>query len=678
MEDSEKSKEELIVELEEARRKIAEFEETERGRCSAFESLFEDFCELTNCPPQRGGLWRWEYMTRRVEFSSREDSDEPDRYTIDAELGPTWGDFVTFEDDQKINHLINNFLQNPIGQVEFSFWTRDFRYITAYGSRVPDGIRGRFEEYVAVDVLDKLSQNPTMAPLVRHASLAGDVAPLRLALLLDHLTKTGCQRSSRELGIIIKLLTIDSDRLILRHWECNVLCLSFSLATYFIIDSFVRLGGAVFRKVEDLFWVCSPRAMAALLGISESEIKEATELELFGEPVELGLSKIERHNLGLKVPVLGKFLKGRKSASGNELMLVIYWVNLVDPVLSDRYFGVVFDPSIIELRGLSHREEPKYKSPAMLAAMERARKVARSDATVLLLGESGSGKNFMARYIHDRSPQCKGPFFTVNCAAIARELIESELFGHVKGAFTGAVSAKGGILEQAAEGTLFLDEIGEIPPPLQAKLLRFLEVKSFLPVGAVEEIKVNARLIVATNRDLEEEVRERRFRKDLYYRLNAITIRVPSLRERPEDIPVLMNQILDEFKEEMPHMDPVCLPSTDVLTQYDWPGNVRELRNALQRSLILGEPVQPGVPKPQPENEVDRTPPIANRSDGSQSDSVWSVGFPPNKSLDDLAKDMKRTLVEEALRRTKGNMSKAARLLGMDRHTVRRISRRTQ
>ncbi|HEX5068054.1 MAG TPA: sigma-54 dependent transcriptional regulator [Myxococcota bacterium] len=228
------------------------------------------------------------------------------------------------------------------------------------------------------------------------------------------------------------------------------------------------------------------------------------------------------------------------------------------------------------------------QSAPMRRALETARQVADSDATVLLLGESGTGKNVLARAIHAWSPRRAGPFVTIACTTLAEHLLESELFGHVKGAFTGAWKDKPGRLEAAAGGSVFLDEVGELPPELQAKLLRFLEERRFERVGDERTREVDARIIAATNRALEAEVAAGRFRSDLYYRLAVVPLRLPPLRERREDVLPLAAHLLASLAARHRRVAPALAPAArDALLAYAWPGNVRELANALERALVL-------------------------------------------------------------------------------------------
>ncbi|MFH1117157.1 MAG: sigma-54 dependent transcriptional regulator [Pseudomonadota bacterium] len=301
-------------------------------------------------------------------------------------------------------------------------------------------------------------------------------------------------------------------------------------------------------------------------------------------------------------------------------------------------------------------QSAEYPSQAMQATLFRAKQAAASDSIILLLGESGSGKDYLARFIHDHSRRANGPFFAINCAAVAPELAESELFGHEPGAFTGARGRKRGLLELAEGGTLLLNEVGELSKPLQAKLLTFLDTRSFTRVGGETHIPVNARLIAATNRELEKEVAEGRFRSDLFYRLNVLSIRIPALRERIEDLPLLVQTILAQLAQDMvfheiPDVEDEALSA---LAGYHWPGNVRELRNVLERGVML--------------SESGRIQLSALSLDGHHENWTYTVRFPVEKTIHDVAKEVKRSLMQEALRRSGGSKQGAAHLLGISRH----------
>jgi PAS domain S-box-containing protein len=309
----------------------------------------------------------------------------------------------------------------------------------------------------------------------------------------------------------------------------------------------------------------------------------------------------------------------------------------------------------------------QYPSKAMKSALSKANLAASMDSTVLLLGESGSGKDHLARYIHNHSKRAEGPYFAINCAAIAPELAESELFGHERGAFTGAVARKRGLLELAEGGSLLLNEIADLPLSLQAKLLTFLDTKKFTRVGGEKEISVNARLMAATNRDVEKEVEKGTFRADLFFRLNVMPVTVPPLRNRREDISVLVNELVSKLRIDMQLTDFPALDGASLraLQQYDWPGNVRELRNVLERALILsgGE-------------KINLSPLGLPTTDKSASEE-WSfnVTFPSRKSVTEIFDDVKQALAEEALRRSGGSRKKAAGLLGISRDSFYRYIR---
>jgi PAS domain S-box-containing protein len=307
---------------------------------------------------------------------------------------------------------------------------------------------------------------------------------------------------------------------------------------------------------------------------------------------------------------------------------------------------------------LATMESPR--SPAMKAAVELALRAAQRDSVVMLQGESGVGKDYLARFIHEHSDRSGGPYFVINCASVPHELAESELFGHEGGAFTGAAARKRGLLELAEGGTLLLNEVGELSLGLQAKLLAFLGTRKFTRVGGEREISINARLITATNRDLEKEVAAGRFRQDLFYRLAVMIIQVPPLRERLEDIPELVKEITSDLAAELqlsdvPKIDPATIQA---FKRYQWPGNIRELKNVLQRALILGEPAG---------SQVSGTQPTLG-----EGDHLVTMRFTPGRTLRDLTDEMTRSVCVEALKRCRGNKKETARLLGIARDSLYR------
>jgi DNA-binding NtrC family response regulator len=289
------------------------------------------------------------------------------------------------------------------------------------------------------------------------------------------------------------------------------------------------------------------------------------------------------------------------------------------------------------------------QSKRMAEALAMARKAAASKATVLLLGESGTGKEIFARAIHNWSDRKSQPFVAINCVGLSKELLESELFGHEKGAFTGADLQKKGKMELANGGTVFLDEIGDMSQELQTKLLRFLQEREFDRVGGVRPIHVDVRIIAATNRDLDGAIKDGRFRQDLYHRLNVIPIMLPPLRERVEDIPVLAHHFMEHYaREAKKNFTEIGTDAVKQLCAYDWPGNVRELGNAMERAIVLGR--GPCV-------TVEDLP----------SRVVASVVRPPidGRSYRDAMEDYRKELVLVALERCHGNRAATARLLGL-------------
>jgi len=294
-------------------------------------------------------------------------------------------------------------------------------------------------------------------------------------------------------------------------------------------------------------------------------------------------------------------------------------------------------------------------APATRQALELARKVAATDSTVLLRGESGTGKDLFARAIHFSSRRAAGPWVKVNCGALPEALLESELFGHEKGAFTGAVRQKPGRFEDAQHGTIFLDEIGELPMPLQVKLLQVIEEKTFTRVGGNQPIVVDVRIVAATNRDLEEMVRARQFRDDLLFRLNVFPIRLPPLRERAADIPRLVEHVLRQHGSSADQITPAALAAIE---RHPFPGNVRELEHALERALILAgsESI-----------DVEHLSFGAAAAPASGSAPDWVPMIP----ADGLSLEvLERELIVRALERARGNKSQAARLLGLTRRTL--------
>jgi transcriptional regulator with PAS, ATPase and Fis domain len=291
-----------------------------------------------------------------------------------------------------------------------------------------------------------------------------------------------------------------------------------------------------------------------------------------------------------------------------------------------------------------HADRVVGASAAWRDVLKRATLVAATETTACLQGESGTGKEVVARYIHNMSPRRRGPFVAINCAALPEQLLESELFGFERGAFTGAQMSKPGLIELAAGGVLFLDEITEMTPAAQAKFLRVLQEREFLRLGGTRPIRTNVRIIVATNRDLHEAVARGQFRADLYYRVNVFDIRIPPLRDRRDDIPLLAARFLAELAEEAGGRPAELMPDAmDALLKYQWPGNVRELRNVLERATILCE-------------------------EGAIRGGDLSLWPPSSPVVDSSDLDaLERQAIERVMREVNGNKAKASRQLGISR-----------
>lgn len=305
------------------------------------------------------------------------------------------------------------------------------------------------------------------------------------------------------------------------------------------------------------------------------------------------------------------------------------------------------------------------RSPLLLELFELLEKVAESSATVLIQGESGTGKELVARAIHQLSTRKSKNFVPVNCAAIPDDLMESELFGHVKGSFTGAYASRAGRFEMADKGTLFLDEIGDMKAHLQIKLLRVLQNREFEPVGGTKSQKVDVRILAATNKNLEQMVANRQFREDLYYRLSVIPVLIPPLRERRDDIPLLIHSFLDRFNRDRKHaVTGFSREAMEVLCSYDWPGNVRELENLVERMVILKDSGLV-LPDDLPERYLLRQRPVKTTPmvDGDQ---LPESGICLNSAVEEF----ENRLIVQALTRTGGNKKEAAMLLNLKRTTL--------
>jgi PAS domain S-box-containing protein len=412
-----------------------------------------------------------------------------------------------------------------------------------------------------------------------------------------------------------------------------------------------------FKDVSGRYVQVNP-CMERLLGRSAGELIGVTDEALFG-PSSSHIEEVEARVLQ------GETVQEEHTRPVNGVATTFHDVRTPLMDGTGNIVGIIgISRDITEFRAI----EPKptgprgpYRAQASKKILNNALLAAKRDCIVLLLGESGSGKDWLARFIHDNSARSAGPYFSVNCAAISSELAESELFGHERGAFTGAGRRKRGLLELAEGGTLLLNELGEMPPLMQSKLLTFLDTMCFTRVGGEEIVRVDARLMVATNRDLAAEVRAGAFRSDLFYRLNVFSITVPPLRERAEDIPVLVEDLLDlvvpdKRARQATKVDTAAL---EALCLYQWPGNIRELRNVLERAFILAEDGLITFDSLQVETK-------------HLGRWLWATSFPPEAPFNQVVAGLKRSLIAEALERSRGKRVDAALMLGMTRDSLKK------
>jgi len=409
--------------------------------------------------------------------------------------------------------------------------------------------------------------------------------------------------------------------------------------------------------------------------------------------------------LDLRMPVLDGFgvLEGLEKLDASPMVVVITAHGSIESAVKAIQLGAVdfipkpFDNAHLEhvvgrclethgLKGRLSRLQTELSSMHTLVVgdskpmgdvVSMAGRAAPSDASVLLLGESGSGKEVLARYIHQQSARSAGPFVAVNCATLSEELLQSELFGHEKGAFTGALRTKAGRIEQAAGGTLFLDEIAEFAPAIQAKLLRVLQEREFERLGGERVIKADVRIIAATHRDLPKAIADGSFREDLYYRLNVVGVRVPPLRERGEDLPALLDHFLAKHTASAGRgalrIDPTAM---ELLLRYQWPGNVREVSNVIERAVVLSQGTTI-LPEDLPEELRDAsggTPPC-DAPGAPHSVGATGAASAPGELLPfhDAVREAKCHILRQALERTGNHQTKAAHLLGLSQPYMARL-----
>jgi transcriptional regulator with GAF, ATPase, and Fis domain len=378
-----------------------------------------------------------------------------------------------------------------------------------------------------------------------------------------------------------------------------------------------------------------------------------------------------------------------RDESGNIVAARAFGVDITDRVLAEAERARLQEQNRYlqeEIKANHNFEQIIGRSRALRDVLDQVGRVALTDATVLVTGESGTGKELIARAVHSASRRRDKPLIKVNCAALPAGLVESELFGHEKGAFSGATALRRGRFELANGGTLFLDEIGELPAETQVKLLRVLQEREFERVGGGEPIKTDVRVIAATNRDLLQEVRNKAFREDLYYRLNVFPVRLPPLRERSDDIPLLVQFLVKKFAQQIgKHLDAVSPATMQRLCDYPWPGNIRELQNVLERAVILATgptlDVAPdflSTPAPAPESAVAPVSPAPaeeqSRSAGAADVSAPAVVAPVAEQVLRSLEDVERDHILAVLRHTDGVIAGprgAASVLGLNASTLR-------
>jgi DNA-binding NtrC family response regulator len=357
----------------------------------------------------------------------------------------------------------------------------------------------------------------------------------------------------------------------------------------------------------------------------------------------------------------------------------VLWLGLEDDVLSSALVSLAKRQAAPRGGGRSKLDDFASSSPSMQRFLRLARRVVKGDSALLILGETGVGKERLARSIHSESRRSAGPFVTVNCGALPEHLLESELFGHEEGAFTGAVRARRGYFELAHRGTIFLDEIGEMPLHLQVKLLRVLEDRSIRRVGSERPIEVDVRIMAATNRDLKREMEEHRFRADLYYRLAVVTLTVPPLRERREDIPELARGFLDRIRRQLARPVTSFHPDAmEALLRHDWPGNVRELINVIERAVLLAPGSEIRVSDFRGGESwaasAQELPSAPARSPRLPFESYFDRPLP--KAREELSLAFERDYLERTLTLCQGRVGDAARLSGVNERTLYAMMRR--
>jgi len=448
-------------------------------------------------------------------------------------------------------------------------------------------------------------------------------------------------------GIQMKALVIDDEKSLLKLLELGLKEASYEVVT-------AETG----KKGLELFQTSTPDAIVCDLGLPDLD----------------GIEVLKRiRQLNSDVPVVMITAHGSVQTAISAMKLGAY--DYVEKPFEVEELQIVLERAVREhqlakdYERLRTQVESDYdfgniigSAPSMKNLFDRVRKAADTKSTILINGESGTGKELVARAIHFNSGRKKKPLVIVDCGSIPANLIESELFGHAKGAFTGADTMKKGLCEEANQGTLFLDEIGELPLELQAKLLRFLQESTIRRVGETQPITVDVRVIAATNRNLEEEVKQKRFRQDLYYRLNVVPLVAPPLRDRKEDIPHLSQHFLKKFSKAysrpIEKIDPLVMQR---LSQYAWPGNVRQLENVMEQMVVMTEG---NILR------IDALPPPLSEAQEINTPAVPETEWDLKKALHRVQSYTEEFMIRRALEKTENNKTKAAELLGISRRAL--------
>lgn len=679
MRDEEETKKQLLADSEKMRKRIETFER-KKEKLKAAMTLLSKMPQMEDehtCP---SGIWIWNHETDNVEWWAIKSGGSVQNW-----FTGNWDEIVHQDDLNSLRLDLKSLLEGKRKYPYFSFRTK----------HIVDGLRqivatscdqdstqstGSYIDPTAsrelVKILNKL---PQLSNSFKRKQLQNFLLPYRCrkyelvsAVMWDILNNEIFKDYPDVLNVIDETILpyyekMKSQGEVLSQWYLDL-----HRELSFLSQIICHSDQAVFMKTEDKYSMVTP-AFASLFDRAESEILGMTDSQLFGDEIKDISSNMGKENVGEVYRQAERKLVTTKSGQTTTEFVIVQFRESTDTV-----WGLAFNLEDIESKTNFEDREIRYESPAMLAALEKARLVAKKDTTVLLTGESGSGKDYLAKYIHNCSKRSSGPYFSLNCASIAASLAESELFGYEKGAFTGARAKKPGLLEQAEGGTILLNEIAELPLLLQAKLLTFLETKKFIRVGGTRksEVTVNARLIAATNTDLEQAVESEKFRRDLFHRINVVRIEVPPLRDRPEDIPILVEEFETQLRKDMklPGNRKFSPADLQKLIDYNWDGNVRELHNVLERSIVLaqGSTLKIDLPKSTSKQGTESQQVDERTKVQLESDWTWSVGFPPQKKPNELAKEMKRALIDEALLRAGGKRVTAADLLGVSRHYLKR------